>query len=102
MNTAKKRVIFLDSDKCNFLKHIKLVKFNQNTLLNVNAENEKIIFWFKIFKFYPKMWILKTEKNKDHIRNPIKILIGNNPRGNGHLLLKLKGSIFLNKIFYSL
>ena len=74
-HTAKKRVIFFDSNKCNFLKHLKLVKFNQNTLLNANAENEKIIFF-----------------------NPI----GNNPRGNGHLLLKLKGSIFLNNFFYSL
>jgi hypothetical protein len=38
----KKRVIFFDSNKCNFLKHSKLVKFSQITLLNVNAQNEKI------------------------------------------------------------
>jgi hypothetical protein len=62
-NTAKKRVIFFDSNKCNFLKHSKLVKFSQITLLNVNAQNEKIIFWLKIFKFNLKLWILKTEKN---------------------------------------
>ena len=59
----KKRVIFFYSNKCNFLKHSKLVKFNQITLLNVNDQNEKIIFCFKIFKFNPKLWILKAEKN---------------------------------------
>jgi hypothetical protein len=45
--TAKKRVIFFDSNKCNFLKHSKLAKFNQITILNVNAQNEKIIFGSK-------------------------------------------------------
>ena len=35
----KKRVIFFDSNNCNFFKHSKLVKFNQITLLNVNAQN---------------------------------------------------------------
>ena len=59
----KKRVIFFDSNKCNFLKHSKLVKFSQITLLNVNAQNEKIIFCLKIFKFNLKLWILKKEKN---------------------------------------
>jgi hypothetical protein len=59
----KKRVIFFDSNKCNFLKHSKLVKFSQITLLNVNAQNEKIIFCLKIFKFNLKLWIFKKEKN---------------------------------------
>ena len=59
----KKRVIFYDSNKCNFLKHSKLVKFSQITLLNMNAQNEKIIFCLKIFKFNLKQWILKKEKN---------------------------------------
>jgi hypothetical protein len=59
----KERVIFFDSNKCNFLKHSKLVKFSQITLLNVNAQNEKIIFCLKIFKFNLKLWILKKEKN---------------------------------------
>ncbi len=59
----KRRVIFFDSNKCNFLKHSKLVKFNQINLLNVNYQNDKIIFCFKIFKFNPKLWILKNEKN---------------------------------------
>jgi CO dehydrogenase/acetyl-CoA synthase gamma subunit (corrinoid Fe-S protein) len=31
------RVIFSNSNKCNFLKNSKLVKFNQITLLNLNA-----------------------------------------------------------------
>jgi hypothetical protein len=73
----KKRVIFFDSNKCNFLKHSKLVRFNKITILNVDAQNEKLIFWFKIFKFNPKLWILKTDKNYDHIRDPLKILIRN-------------------------
>jgi hypothetical protein len=51
----KKRVIFFDSNKCNFLKHSKLVKFSQITLLNVNAQNEKVIFCLKIFKFNLKL-----------------------------------------------
>jgi hypothetical protein len=60
VHTAKKRVIFFDS---NFLKHSKLVKFSQITHLNVNAQNEKIIFCLKIFKFNLKLWIFKIEKN---------------------------------------
>jgi hypothetical protein len=43
----KKRVIYFYSNKFNFLKHTKLVKFNQITLLNVNDQNEKIIFLFQ-------------------------------------------------------
>ena len=72
------------------MKHSKLVKFNQITLLNVNGQNEKLIFWFKIFKFNPKLWILKTEENYDHIRDPLKILIRNGRRGQlgcGYLIL---------------
>jgi hypothetical protein len=53
----------LDGEHVKKRKHSKLVKFSQITLLNVNAQNEKIIFWFKIFKFNLKLWILKTEKN---------------------------------------
>ena len=62
-HTAKKKSNFFRFNKCNFLKHSKLVKFSQITLLNMNAQNEKIIFCLKIFKFNLKLWILKTEKN---------------------------------------
>jgi hypothetical protein len=60
------------------LKFLKTLKISQITLLNVNAQNGKIIFWLKIFKFNLKLWILKIEKNLDHIRDPLKILIRNN------------------------